>query len=127
MQNNIQNNMQNINSYLGQKGYTILKKELTIEQQKQIRNDLTIKPYIGSIGGAGNNQVIYPAYRESDKKFYVPHHYGVETFGPPKKCSISEGDDIELEFNGSLRDYQEPVVNKFIEFVTKPHDNGLHF
>lgn len=127
MQNNIQNNIANINSYLGQKGYTILKKELTIEQQKQIRNDLTIKPYVGCIGGGGNNQVTYPAYRESDKKFYVPHHYGVETFGSPKKCTISEGDDIDLEFNGSLRDYQEPVVNKFIEAVTKPHDNGLCF
>jgi len=123
----MQNNMQNINSYLGQKGYTILKKELTIEQQKQIRNDLTIKPYVGCIGGGSNNQVTYPAYRESDKKFYVPHHYGVETFGPPKKCAISEGNDINLEFNGSLRDYQEPVVKKFIEVVTKPQDNGLLF
>jgi superfamily II DNA or RNA helicase len=123
----MQNNMQNINSYLGQKGYTILKKELTLEQQKQIRNDLTIKPYIGCIGGGSNNQVTYPAYRESDNKFYVPHHYGVETFGPPKKCTISEGDDINLEFNGVLRDYQEPVVNKFIEVVTKPRNNGLRF
>ena len=38
-------NNNKINSYLGQKGYTISKNELTIEQQKQIRNDLTIKPY----------------------------------------------------------------------------------
>ena len=81
-------NTAELNSYLGQKGYTIIKKELTIEQQKQIRNDLTIKPYVGCIGGGGSsNQVTYPAYRESDKKFYVPHHYGVETFGPPKKCT----------------------------------------
>ena len=65
-------NKSNLNCYLGQKGYTIIKKELTIEQQKQIRNDLTIKPYVG--GSIGNtNPVTYPAYRESDKKFYVPH------------------------------------------------------
>ena len=121
------NNNSELNSYLGQKGYTILKKELTIEQQKQIRNDLTIKPYVGCMGGNNSNPVTYPAYRESDKKFYVPHHYGVETFGAPKKCTLSEGDDISLEFNGTLRDYQEPVVNKFIEVVTKPHDNGLRF
>jgi superfamily II DNA or RNA helicase len=122
----MQNNASlNINSYLGQKGYTILKSELTIEQQKKIRNDLTIKPYVGGAMGGATNQVTYPAYRESDKKFYVPHHYGAETFGPPKKCAISEGDDIDLEFNGVLRDYQEPVVKKFIEVVTKPHDNGL--
>ena len=124
----MQNNASlNINSYLGQKGYTIIKSELTVEQQKKIRNDLTIKPYVGGAMGGATNQVTYPAYRESDKKFYVPHHYGVETFGKPKKCAISEGDDIDLEFNGTLRDYQEPVVNKFIEVVTKPHDNGLRF
>jgi superfamily II DNA or RNA helicase len=122
----MQNNA-SINSYLGQKGYTIIKTELTVEQQKKIRNDLTIKPYVGGAMGGATNQVTYPAYRESDKKFYVPHHYGVETFGPPKKCAISEGDNIDLEFNGVLRDYQEPVVNKFIDVVTKPHNNGLCF
>jgi superfamily II DNA or RNA helicase len=122
----MQNNA-SINSYLGQKGYTIIKTELTVEQQKKIRNDLTIKPYVGGAMGGATNQVTYPAYRESDKKFYVPHHYGVETFGPPKKCAISEGDNIDLEFNGVLRDYQEPVVNKFIDVVTKPHNNGVCF
>ena len=35
-----------LNTYLGQKGYTIPKNELTIEKQKQIRNDLTIKPFV---------------------------------------------------------------------------------
>jgi len=114
-----------LNSYLGQKGYTILKKELTIEQQKQIRNDLTIKPYVGCIGGNNSNPVTYPAYRESDKKFYVPHHYGVETFGPPKKYTLSEGHDISLEFNGTLRDYQEPVVNKYLERVFNGGGGGL--
>ena len=121
----IHNNNNNLNSYLGQKGYTILKKELTIEQQKQIRNDLTIKPYVGCIGGGGSsNPVTYPAYRESDKKFYVPHHYGVETFGPPKKCTLNEGRDISLEFTGSLRDYQEPVVNKYLERVSNGNGGG---
>jgi len=120
MEPNVNNNF---NSYLGQKGYTIIKKELSVEQQKQIRNDLTIKPYVG--GAIGNaSQVTYPAYRESDKKFYVPHYYGVETFGHPKEYKIPEGGNIDLEFNGTLRDYQEPVVNKFIDVVTKPHDNG---
>jgi superfamily II DNA or RNA helicase len=119
MQNNI-----NINSYLGQKGYTILKKELTIEQQKQIRNDLTIKPYTGSIGANNSNPVTYPAYRESDKKFYVPHYYGVETFGKPKEHKISEGENIDVDFVGILRDYQEPVVKKYIDCVTNSGFGG---
>ena len=103
-----------LNTYLGQKGYTIPKNEISIENQKKIRNDLTIKPFImGS--PMGNNQPSFPAYRESSNKMYVPHYYGVENFGPPKEYKISEGTNINLDFSGKLRDYQEPVVNKFIK------------
>ena len=103
------------NTYLGQKGYTITKSELTIEQQKKIRNDLTIKPF--TPGAPTNNSEggkTFPAYRESSNKFYLPHYYGNENFGVPKQYKISEGLDINLEFAGILRDYQEPVVNKFV-------------
>ncbi len=102
-----------MNTYLGQKGYTIPKSELSIEKQKQIRNDLTIKPFV--MGAPSNDMKTYPAYRESSNKFYVPHYYGIENYGPPKEHKISEGIDINLEFNGTLRDYQEPVVNKFVK------------
>jgi len=104
----------NLNTYLGQKGYTITKNEISIENQKKIRNDLTIKPFIMGSPMA-NNQSTFPAYRESSNKMYVPHYYGVENFGLPKEYKISEGTDINLEFAGKLRDYQEPVVNKFIK------------
>jgi superfamily II DNA or RNA helicase len=105
-----------VNTYLGQKGYTIPKNELTIEQQKQIRNDLTIKPFVmGSPMNNSDGMKTFPVYRESSNKFYVPHYYGVAKYGPPKNYKVTEGIDIELEFAGKLRDYQEPVVNKFIE------------
>jgi superfamily II DNA or RNA helicase len=104
----------NYNSYLGQKGYTILKNELNIDEQKKIRNDLTIKPFVmGS--PINNNQKSFPVYRETINKFYIPHYYGIENFGHPKEYKIKEGDDINVDFNGLLRDYQEPVVNKFID------------
>jgi superfamily II DNA or RNA helicase len=102
-----------LNTYLGQKGYTIPKNELTIEQQKQIRNDLTIKPFLMG-GSMSNDQKTFPAYRESSNKFYVPHYFGVEKFGAPKQYTIAEGNNINLEFSGILRDYQKPIVNKFI-------------
>ena len=103
-----------LNTYLGQKGYTISKSELTIEKQKKIRDDLNIKPFV--MGSPMNdNQKTFPAYRESSNKFYVPHYYGIEHFGPPKQYKINEGTDINLDFAGILRDYQEPVVNKFIQ------------
>jgi len=112
-----------LNTYLGQKGYTIAKNELTIEQQKQIRNDLTIKPFThGGIGSA--EQKTFPAYRESSNKFYVPHYYGVEHFGIPKQYKITEGSTIDLEFAGKLRENQELVVNTYLEHVKKVEFGG---
>jgi len=109
-----------VNTYLGQKGYTIPKNELTIEKQKQIRNDLTIKPFsLRESSPMNNDQKTFPAYRESGNKFYVPHYYGVENFGLPKQYKISEGDNIDLEFNGILRDGQIPVVETYINHVNK--------
>ena len=107
-----------LNTYLGQKGYTIAKNELTIEQQKQIRNDLTIKPFV--MGSPMNNdQKTFPAYRESSNKFYIPHYYGVEKFGAPKQYKISEGTNINLVFAGQLRDGQIPVVETYVTHVNQ--------
>jgi superfamily II DNA or RNA helicase len=104
-----------MNTYLGQKGYTLSKSELSIEKQVKIRNDLMIKPFI--MGSPLNDTKTFPAYRESPNKFYVPHYYGVENFGAPKQYNISEGIDINLEFNGKLRENQEIVVNTYLQHV----------
>ena len=109
----------NLNTYLGQKGYTIQKNELTVEQQKQLRNDLTIKPFSLQSGLGMSNDKTFPAYRESAGKFYVPHYYGVEKYGAPKEYKISEGVDINVEFAGKLRENQEIVVDTYINHVKK--------
>jgi len=114
-----------LTTYLGQKGYTIPKNELTIEQQKQIRTELTIKPFTHQGIGSGD-QKTFPAYRESSNKFYVPHYYGVEVFGAPKQYKVSEGLSIDLEFAGKLREYQEPVVNKYLQYcLDNKYGGGL--
>jgi superfamily II DNA or RNA helicase len=111
-------------TYLGQKGYTILKNQITIEQQKKIKDDLSVRPYVpGAPSGAGA-AATFPAYRESPNKLYVPHYYGLEKFGPPKEYNISEGSNIDLEFAGNLRENQEVVVNTYIQHVEKAGVGG---
>ena len=107
---------------LGSKGYTLLKCELTPEQQHAIKTELTVKPQTHGFNNV--NQPTFPVYRESINKIYVPHYYGISQFGVPLTYKISEGADIDLKFNGSLRDYQEPVVYKFINYVKQYNVGG---
>jgi len=105
----------NINSYLGQKGYTVLKSDLTIKQLTFIKEQLMVKPYMP--GSPVQVQKSFPAYRESDKKLYLPRYYGEELFGPSKDFKLTEGDNIDLLFQGTLRPVQEPVVAKYLKHV----------
>ena len=113
---------QNLNTYLGNKGYTILKSELSIKHQLALKEMLMVKPYVP--GSPVQVQKTFPAYRESDKKIYVPRYFGEDIFGKPKTIKISEGDNIDLTFNGSLRDYQIPISKKYLDHV-KNGGSGL--
>ena len=118
--NNVVEMPKNINTYLGQKGYTILKSELTASQQQYIKEQLLIKPCTPGAPIAIDKS--FPAYRESDKKLYVPRYYGEQLFGKPKETKITEGTDIILEFQGSLRPAQEPVVKAYLDKVISGND-----
>ena len=107
---------QTLNTYLGNKGYTILKSELSIKHQLALKSMLMVKPYIP--GSPVQLQKTFPAYRESDKKIYVPRYFGEEIFGQSKANKITEGDDINITFEGQLRDYQIPVVNTYLQHVS---------
>ena len=111
-----------MNTYLGQKGYTIPKNELTPEKIKEIKADLTIRPY--TQGAPPSVVLTFPSYRESLSKLYVPHYYGVEKFGLPKSYKTMEGDNISLEFSGTLRDKQVEVVDTYLAHVRELNAGG---
>jgi superfamily II DNA or RNA helicase len=113
----------NINTYLGSKGYTILKNDISVKVQYFIREQLTVKPFVP--GSPVNLNTSFPVYRESDKKLYIPRYYGEELFGLPKEVKINEGKDIDIPFNGSLRDYQMEVVNAYVKKVYPNGGGGL--
>ncbi len=100
-----------LSTYLGPKGYTILKSELTPAQIQAVKDTLTIRPC--TPGMVTPATASFPAYRESGQKLYVPRYFGSTHFGPVKQSKISEGDDIDVPFAGTLRDYQEDVVRAY--------------
>jgi len=102
-------------NYLGQKGYSIYKKNLSIEQQNDLRRELMVQ---AKVPNSPVKTEPFPIYLESTEKIYVPRYFGYKKFG---NCDIKieDGEDIDLSFNGTLRDYQENIVNKFIKHITK--------
>jgi superfamily II DNA or RNA helicase len=102
-------------NYLGQKGYSIYKKNLSIEQQNDLRRELMVQ---AKVPNSPVKSEPFPIYLESTEKIYVPRYFGYKKFGT---CDfkIEDGEDIDLSFNGTLRDYQENIVNKFIKHITK--------
>jgi superfamily II DNA or RNA helicase len=113
-------------SYIGKKGYTIPKSAITKEEDEFLRKDLFLKPEIQTafIGGgaAGQEDMAFPVYRESDQKMYIPRFYGIKRYGFPtgqQPCRIDQGDDIYgVEFSKTLRDYQVKIVDTYINYVS---------
>ena len=101
---------------LGPKGYAVLKKDLTMEQQQTIRKDLTVKPM--TPGAPVQTASTFSVWRENTTKIYMPRYYGEKHFGSATECTLPKGDLINLPFAGTLRDYQLPVVQKYIDYIT---------
>tara|TARA_R110002074_G_scaffold250712_2_gene422347 strand:+ start:1291 stop:2748 length:1458 start_codon:yes stop_codon:yes gene_type:complete len=101
-------------SYLGKKGYSIYKKDLTNKEQIYIKTELTVKPYLPK---SPIQPESFPLYRESPQKMYLPRHFGVEHFGDVTENKLPLGDDIHLDFAGELREYQVNIVNKYVKAV----------
>lgn len=107
-------------TYLGNKGYTIHKESLTVDQQTFIRKELTVRPFMP---GSPTKLPEFPVYRESKSKIYVPRHFGIEHFGVPQEIKLSKPVQIDLVFNSDLRDYQKDIVSKFLSY--KNQGGGL--
>ena len=102
-----------VKTILTKRGYAIVKKHFNLKEITEIKNDLTVKPYVHEEYGAAPDP--YPIYLESEKKIYIPKHIGFEKFGEPDKIKLGKGLEIDVEFKGSLRDKQKPIINSFMK------------
>lgn len=112
-----------LNTYIGPKGYTVYKSELSADEIQRVKTALTVKPYTPGITLAST--ATFPAYRESGAKLYLPRFFGVANFGPPKQVKISPGDDIDVPFVGTLRDYQVEVVDAYTKATANAAETGM--
>jgi superfamily II DNA or RNA helicase len=104
--------------YLGKKGYTIHKSEISVTQQENIRKALRVCPYVPNSPVKGEE---FEIYRESTNKLYVPRYFGTSHFGKPQRSKLPTPAQINLPFAGDLRDYQKHIVG---EYMKKAVDGG---
>lgn len=109
-------------SILCDQGYIIPKNEITEQQLKQIKSDLKVKPFVR--GARARFTKSFKIYLENDKKLCVPKFYGISKLGKPKKIDITQGQDINISFNGSMRDYQIELIDKIIPII-KNQQGGI--
>ena len=113
-----------LNTYLGQKGYTLYKSDLSDAFHARLREKLTACPQTNGAAFGPVEDTSYPIYRESDNKFYIPRYFGEANFGPPKSVDLPPGQDIDVPFAGSLRDIQLPVVKTYLDHVRATGTGG---
>jgi superfamily II DNA or RNA helicase len=99
-------------------GYGIAKKN-NEDLVMQLKDELTMTPNVNFSMGSDDTKS-FAIYTETDKRIYVPRYYGLQKFGVPKKCTVSEGQHRpNMNFIGTLREEQiEPVTN----YINAAHD-----
>lgn len=108
---------------LSYRGYNLSKDLFTQTELLDMKKELTVTPYIPE--GYNQNPVApFKLYQESSNRIYVPKCYGLKRFGKPNIDKIHDGVDIDVEFNGALRDYQEEPVCKFMKAAKDPCKRG---
>lgn len=109
-------------------GYRVLKTDANVHAE-QLRKTLTVKPFIPSVFVANKNAIPrYKVYKEVDDAFYLPKHFGIDSFGPARDTTrdVPQTDAKFWEFKGSIRESQQAVVDSFLK--PEPHDGiiSLH-
>jgi len=106
-------------------GYSILKSSVDNDVLAKVKEELTMKPKVNfDMGVKKDNDNTFTLYKETEKRLYIPRYYGFNKFGLPNVSKLTGGSDINVEFNGKLREYQLEPVNKFLEAAKNPLKMG---
>ena len=86
-----------VRRYLGKRGYILKKAFYNSETLQNLREQLTVIPYVNSDYGAP--PIPFPVYRESPNCFFMPKFFGVKNIGPPEVNLLPDGLDIKLSLS----------------------------
>jgi len=101
-------------TYLSQRGYAIDKIPANESLIEQLKEELTVKPFVNPNAPGAELVSAFPVYLESPSKFYMPKCYGLKKFGIPTVSKLESGETVSnLTFAGSLRPEQQDPFKPF--------------
>lgn len=111
-------------TFLTPRGYELVKDAMEKADILETKQELTVTPITPPTNPAPPKS--FPIYRETSTRLIVPRHYGFDNFGDPDECSISNGTHVRIPFNGELRDYQNKIIDTYVDYVTDKKNHGGH-
>lgn len=105
-------------------GYSIRKDEISNDIQEKIKKMLTVAPNTAPGYGSDESEP-FSIYQENTAKIYVPRAFGYRYIGIPSKNKLHPGIAIDCEFTGSLRPYQEQVLDAWDKTAAKCGGGGI--
>ena len=109
---------------LTKNGYQLIKNKFTKEEIKDIKKQLTVKPYIPYSFGTKIKIETYKVYKEDDDKLHIPKFFGLKNIGKPDKNEEYKGVKSKMKFKGKLRPKQNVIVKDVLKSI-KEKDGGL--
>lgn len=108
-------------------GYIVDKKTLTEEQVKQLKKELTVKPFKpADFSMFIKKDDSFPVYVENGDYIGIPKYFGIEKFGMPKinKLESYEYPTFKMEYSGKMRPNQEAILEKVCKSFDDPNGRG---
>jgi len=104
------------------RGYKIKKARLNSRQKSKIRKDLKVSPYVNPNFSYGPVESIN-IYTEDEDFLYLPKYYGLDNFEEPDLYDEQQGEDISLEFKGTLRNKGDVQQTMFTDRIINDLNN----
>ena len=105
-------------TYIGPKGYTIYTAALEPAEQKQLKTELTVRPFMPK---APVQPEAFPIFRQSSngQKLYVPRFYGLDTYGVPDGMRVPKGTPIAVPLKATCA----IIRSRLSRCTSKPRSN----
>jgi superfamily II DNA or RNA helicase len=112
-------------SYLSTNGYCIPKANIKPQQLNIIKKELTVIPLNIENTAEEKEKAKYKIYSiTTDEIIRIPRYYGIQKFGLPTLTKYKKNKPAKIKFNGTLRDYQIPIVDACLSHI-KEKGGGL--